>query len=101
MAPHEPNVLCVAIAQRRLLEFYYQGHFRIVAPYCHGVSKRGAEALRGVQLRGTSSSGGFGFGKLWRVGEMSKIQMIDETFLANDPNYNADDTAMVRIHCRV
>ena len=101
MADHESDVVCLAIARRHLLEFHYGGHLRVVAPYCHGVTKRGAEALRAVQLRGTSRSGGFGFGKLWLVREMSKIQMMDEAFLADDPNYNPDDTAMVRIHCRV
>jgi hypothetical protein len=93
--------LCLAIERRCLVEFYYRGHRRLVAPYCHGTSKRGPEVLRAVQLGGSSSSGGFGFGKLWLVSEMTKVRIIDETFLADDPDYNPNDSAMVRIHCRI
>jgi len=32
---------------------------------------------------------------------MTKVRMIDETFLADDPEYNPNDSAMVRVHCRV
>ena len=59
--------LCAAIRGRRLLEFDYNGLKRIVVPYCYGVSMRDTEVLRGVQIRGESSKGGFGFGKLWTI----------------------------------
>jgi hypothetical protein len=45
--------------------------------------------------------GGFGFGKLWRVTEMSALRIADETFEADDPDYNPKDRALVRIHCGV
>jgi hypothetical protein len=57
--------------------------------------------LRAVQVRGSSRSGGLGFGKLWIVGEMKHLSATKETFLADDPDYNPNDTAMLRIHCRI
>jgi hypothetical protein len=93
--------ICEAIRSRVLLEFEYHGHHRVVAPYCHGTNARGAEVLRAVQVRGTSASGGFGFGKLWLVGNMRLVRATTEAFVPNDPNYNPNDSAMAQIHCRV
>jgi hypothetical protein len=93
--------LCVGIRERRLLEFTYRGLKRVVAPYCHGISTRGSEVLRGVQVRGGSHSGGFGFGKLWTVADMKDVRVLDESFAPDDPTYNPDDSSMQEIHCRI
>jgi hypothetical protein len=95
------GLICEAIRRRRLLEFTYHGLRRIVAPYCHGVSTRGSELIRGVQVGGASRSGGFGFGKLWSVTEMTDVQVSSISFVPSDPNYNPDDIGMREIHCRI
>lgn len=66
-----------------------------------GTNNRGNEVLRAVQLAGTSRSGGFGFGKLWFVANMSRLHVTDARFSANDPSYNPNDSAMVQVHCHV
>jgi hypothetical protein len=93
--------ICKAIAKRALLQFHYHDRLRVVAPYCHGVSTRDVEVLRAIQVRGESGSSGFGFGKLWIVAEMVEPRILEETFVANDPRYNPNDSGMKRIHCRV
>ena len=97
------SVICEAIRTHTLLEFHYHGHLRVVAPYCFGVSTRSSDVLRAIQIRGSSSSGKVGrpLGKLWTVGEIVGLRMLDETFQPNDPNYNPNDTAMKRIYCRI
>jgi hypothetical protein len=98
------GVICDAIRTRSLLEFQYDGLVRVVAPYCHGVSKTGHEVVRAVQLRGASSSGagGLGFGKLWKVSKLVRVRLLDEHFApTDDPDYNPDDSALATIHCRV
>jgi hypothetical protein len=97
----ESSLICDAIRRRVLLEFRYHDRLRVVAPYCHGVSTRGVDVLRAIQVRGASSSGGLGFGKLWLVPEMVGLRVLEEPFVPNDPNYNPNDSAMARIHCRV
>src|SRR5258708_18487391 len=92
--------ICDAIRMRVLLEFDYHGEHRIVAPYCHGFSTRGVEVLRAVQLRrpnSTSKKGGFQFGKLWRVTEIENVLLAQEPFEPDDPDYNANDSAMASI----
>jgi hypothetical protein len=95
------SLICDAIRTRSLLEFDYKGLRRVVAPYCHGVSTRGSEVLRAVQLRGGSSSGGLGFGKLWLVSELRDLRCSGERFTPDDPRYNPNDSSMTTIHCRI
>jgi hypothetical protein len=95
------EVICDAIRNRNLLEFEYHGLQRVVAPYCHGVSTKGAEVLRAIQVRGASSSSGYGFGKLWIVADIKNPRILQEVFSPDDPNYNRNDVAMKQIHCRV
>jgi len=94
-------IICEAIRNRLLLEFRYHGKLRVVAPYCHGVSTRGVEVLRAVQVRGESGSGKLGMGKLWALAEMVGPRLLQEPFAPADPNYNPNDSAMKQIHCRV
>jgi hypothetical protein len=93
--------LCQAILQRRLLAFDYQGRPRVVASYCHGVTRAGDEVLRAVQVAGSSRSGRFGTGKLWKISEMRSVRLLDDAFVPDDPDYQPDDTAMSKIHCRI
>lgn len=95
------GTICEAIRRRALLRFSYHGLPRIVAPYCHGISRRDNEVLRAVQVRGESSSGGLGFGKLWTVSDMVALHVLEETFTPNDPAYNPNDSGMKEVHCHV
>lgn len=93
------ELICDAIRKRALLEFLYHDKRRVVAPYCCGVSHRGADVLRGVQVRGESASGGLGFGKLWLVAEIADLRLLDEAFTPDDRDYNPRDSAMTRVYC--
>jgi hypothetical protein len=95
------RIICAAIRERSLLEFQYHGLHRVVAPYCHGISTRGVEVLRAVQIRGFSSTGGFGFGKLWSVADIVDARLTNESFVPDDPDYNPNDRGMRQVHCRV
>ena len=96
--------ICEAIGAQRMLAFDYGGSHRLVQPYCHGFTRKGAETLRAVQVRADSSdsrSGGLGFGKLWTVAKMQNLRVVVETFVPDDPDYNPDDSALLEIHCCV
>ena len=84
-----------------LLAFDYDGLRRVVAPYVHGSSRAGAESLRAIQVRGASGSRPIASGKLWTVAKMTHLRTTGEAFVPDDPNYNPDDSAMARIHCRI
>jgi hypothetical protein len=94
-------LVCRSIRERKRLVFTYGGRARVVEPYCHGFTGKGEERLRAIQVGGSSGSGGFGFGKLWDVAKMSDMRISDERFEPNDPDYNPNDSALERIHCRI
>jgi hypothetical protein len=93
--------ICEAIASLRRLAFEYEGHPRLVEPYVHGFSQ-GGESLRAIQVGGSSrSKASFDKGKLFTVAKMTGVRVTNESFVADDLDYNPDDSAMLRIHCRV
>lgn len=94
-------LICEAIRKRARLEFRYAGRHRVVEPYCLGISTKGVEVLRAVQVRGSSSSRGYGFGKLWTVAAIEELRLTGEAFEPNDPQYNPNDSAMKAIRCRI
>jgi len=93
--------ICEAIRTLHVLEFDYDGKRRVVHPYCHGVTTKGGETLRAVQVDGVARPGGFGFGKMWTVAKIQGLRLLDVTFVPDDPNYNPADSAMAEIHCGV
>jgi hypothetical protein len=93
--------ICRAISAQRMLEFDYGGYHRVVQPYCHGFTRKGAETLRAVQVSSDSRSGGRGYGKLWTVAKMQNLRIAVSTFHPDDPHYNPNDSALPEIHCRV
>ena len=95
------SLICDAIRRLALLEFDYGGLHRIVQPYCHGTTGTGRESLRAIQIGGESRGGLIASGKLWTVAKMIDLKVSERTFVPNDPHYNANDTAMASIHCRV
>lgn len=95
------DVIVEALSKRALLKFRYKEHLRIVAPYCFGMSTRGQDVLRAVQVGGSSPSDGMGFGKLWALSEMADLHALDETFEPDDPHYNPNDSAMKQIYARI
>jgi hypothetical protein len=54
-----------------------------------------------VQVNSDSRSGGRGYGKLWTVAKMQNLRVAAETFDADDPDYNPNDSALLDIHCSV
>ena len=74
-------LICEAIRKKLLLEFRYGGLPRVVEPYIHGISNRGTEVLRAVQVGGSSNSGGFGYGKLWALEEITALRITATVFI--------------------
>lgn len=102
------STICSAIRERKRLRFYYNGMLREVEPYCLGITRAGNAVLRAIQVAGATSAGrgdhpgaGLGFGKLWHVSKLERLEVTSDSFAADDPHYNPNDSAMARIHCRV
>jgi hypothetical protein len=94
------DLLCRAIADKRLVQFKYDGRSRIVEPFCCGVSAAGNYVLRGFQIRGSDKTKPL----CWRLYELSEISQMSVTqhgFKGNRQDYNPEDPTITEIFCRI
>jgi hypothetical protein len=91
----------VAIEDRHLLEFRYDGFRRLVEPHAFGVSPRGRYTLRAYQVEGGSESGQSEGWKLFHVTGMESIVVSSRRFDPPRPDYRRDDRAFARILAQV
>jgi hypothetical protein len=72
-----------AISVKKLLDFNYDGYHRIAEPHIYG-RKDGKDGLLVFQIRGQSSSGKFGWKRMY-LNEITNVTVLDETFPGKRP----------------
>ena len=95
------TALCSAIMSRRVIDFYYHDGFRSVEPFCLGVTRRGKadnESLLCYQVGGDSEFGDTVGWKLYRVSEISDLEITDMRFSSDRPGYDPDNLGMTTIY---
>lgn len=73
-----------AINEKKLLDYNYDGHHRIVEPHVYG-RKDGEDSILVFQLRGQSSSGGLPNWRRMNLKGITNMTMLDETFPGRRP----------------
>lgn len=94
------DLLCRAIAEKRLVQFKYDGRLRIVEPFCCGISNANNYVLRGFQIRGTDKTKPLCW-RLYELAEMSQLNVTQHNFKGNRKEYNPEDPALTEIFCRI
>jgi len=95
------QVICQAIAERKLLEFTYDGYPRTVEPYCHGITTAGNEAIRCYQVAGGSSSGKVPGWHMMTTNKIVGLTVSQQTFPGQRPEYKKGDKGMSTIFCEL
>jgi len=96
------DIICEAIRERKLLQFYYNGGERIVEPYAYGYDKNGNLKLRAYQVDGYSSRGKTEGWKLFDVDKVESIQILENRCFDIRPEYNPfGDKHIPEIICKV
>lgn len=95
------KIICDAIVTRKTLYLYYDGGYRLVEPYCHGVSTALNEVLCCYQVSGYSESNKPEDWKLFNVTKMENIRIDETPFRGNRLGYNPNDSRMIEIHCHI
>jgi hypothetical protein len=95
------SAICDAIGAPRVIRFQYDGGMRTVEPHAYGQSNAGNDLLRAYQLSGASRSGESSGWKLFRVDEMTGIQVSDQHFAGPRAGYDRFDDAMRHVYCRL
>ena len=84
--------ICDAINSRRILEFDYDGHRRVIHPAAAGPhATTGNPVLRGYQVDGTSSSGVVPDWRLFEIDKIQNLVVLGETFDTDPPGYQKGD----------
>lgn len=93
--------ICDAIKQRRLLQFSYDGHQRVVIPAAHGQhATTHNPVLRAYQVSGSSASRVPPFWSMFTVTKMSNVLVLDESFDTDPTDYVRNDSDIV-VHCQL
>lgn len=122
MTPEEKlnfDILCPATKQKRLIRFWYQDEsdkknkpqWRTVEPHLIGlrsnkdISKQTVQLSGWVRLSAADNIDDVMDGKQdgwknYKLRGISKIQLLDKTYVHTRYGYNPTDTNMVEIYCR-
>ena len=96
------TMICSAIRSRHLMEFYYHGGVRLVEPFCYGeIAPGDNEVLECYQVSGYSEFGEPIGWKLFRVSEVSSLEIAGEQFTGVRPEYDPYSSVMTTIYCCV
>lgn len=93
------NDVINAIRNQQVIEFDYDGEFRVVEPHCYGLTLKGNEGLRAYQIDGYSSSGSMGW-KMYDLSKADNIQVSDDTFEVRS-DYKQGDKGMSQIFSQI
>ena len=95
-------LICEAIKERKLIEFFYENGVRIVEPFACGYGRRENLLLRAFQVEGYSKSGNPSGWKLFIVEKISQFRILEKTFESYREGYNPlGDSQIPDIICKI
>ena len=96
------DIITEAITSRRLLALTYAPGARLVEPCAYGCGADQQGLLRSFQRSGASASGEHENWKLFRTDRIIRLEILDERFLGDRPEYHRGDRAMKGgIYCQI
>ena len=93
--------IIAAIENQNLIEFKYDGCYRVVEPHTLGVSKTGKENLSAFQTEGTSVHGDVPGWKQFTLIKIKEMNVLDKTFDDPRPGYVRGDSRMNEIYFEI
>jgi len=85
------NLIIKAIENMKLLEFNYQGFYRVVEPHTFGTFSNGNELLIAFQIDGGSSSRKPPFWSNFKLVEIEDLSLMEKSFLKPREGYTRGD----------
>jgi predicted DNA-binding transcriptional regulator YafY len=92
------DIIIEAIENRKLLEFFYNDHYRVVEPHTFGVSKKGNDNLSAFQIDGTSERNNVPDWAIFTIDKIDNLKILNETFEGTRPKYSKGDSRMIEIY---
>jgi len=95
------DMICDAIAAKRLLVFEYEGYERVVEPHLCGHNTAGHDALLAWFVRGYSESAAEPGWRTYLLSQMRSIRLLEESFERARRGYTPTDGSMPLVYCQV
>ncbi len=95
------SMIDYAIDSRRVIYFFYEGGYRTVEPFCHGLNTATGEVLKGFQIGGYSRSGHRIGWKLFEVSGISDLTVTHKHFKGERPGYNPCELGMPTVFSHI
>ena len=95
------DLICEAIRCKKLLQFSYGSHLRVVEPHMLGRDSAGHDVLSAYLVRGYSESRKQPYWRFYLLSDLKALTMVDETFSGTRKGYNPKDPRMLRVYCRL
>lgn len=92
------DIIIKAIENRKLLEFYYKNHHRIVEPHTFGISSKGNENLSAFQIDGISERNNVPDWGLFTIDKIVDLKILNESFVGTRLKYAKGDSRMIEIY---
>ena len=100
MTPDDETILRRAIAERRLVEFLFQGCVRIAEPHDYGV-RQGKTQLLAFQVAGESKSGALPNWRWIDLAHASSFRLLEQTFAGGRPTPSGKHSPWEKLFLRV
>jgi hypothetical protein len=95
------DLICEAIRRKRLLQFSYENHTRVVEPHILGRDAAGHDILSAYLVRGYSESRKQPYWRFYLLSDVKLLTMLDEHFPGPRKGYNPKDPRMLKVYCRL
>jgi len=95
------NTIIEAIENKLLLEFEYDGHYRLVESHTYGTFKTGKDTLVAYQIDGTSERGNVPDWRPFTVSKITNLVLLEDTFVGTRKGYVQGDGRMILIHAEL
>ena len=96
------DLICNAIKDRNVIQFYYDGHLRIVEPFTLGILKTTRNtSLSAFRVGGYSESENSPPWRLYTLNKISSIKTLNRKAMQYRSGYNSRDSRMSMIICAV
>ena len=95
------DLICEAIRCKKLLQFSYGNHTRVVEPHLFGRDSAGHDVLSAYLVRGYSESRKQPYWRFYLLSDLELLTMLDEHFPGPRKGYNPKDPRMLKVYCRL
>jgi hypothetical protein len=93
------DLICEAIRRRRLLQFSYGDHLRVVEPHVFGQDSAGRDLLSAYLVGGYSESQKKPYWRFYLLSNIPLLTMLDDHFPGPRQGYNPKDPRMRKVYC--